>query len=788
MDKVEALKVAAEAYSASTLYVDANFRKQWEDALRMFQSKHPLDSKYNQEAYKYRSKLFRPKTRSVIRKNEAAAAAAFFSNIDVVNLDPSNEKDERQVFGAKLYKALLQYRLTKSIPWFMTLIGGFQDAMTVGVVCSYQSWKYREKVSSEKEYFLDEASGTPILGIDGGPLFQEYKSSIVLEDKPCIEIRPVENIRIDRGSIWTDPVNSSPYLIDMIPMYLGDLKDMGKANPKTQEAGWDIPEDSVLKSATQQSYDPTRSVREGNREDSKQNDHAVNDFSIVWVHKNIVRKHGEDFCYFTLGTEHMLSRKVKPLSDFYFHNERPYVMGCAILETHKLYPAGYPELGKEVQKEINEVTNSRMDNVKLVMNKRYIVKRGAQVDLKSLVRNVAASITLANNPETDVQPIDFQDVTASSYQEQDRLNVEMDTLLGNFGNDSVMTNRKLNETVGGMAMMGQGANQMTEYGIRTFTETWVEPVLRQLVKLEKHYETDENVLKLMGDKLGKEVMEEDFDTDVELTVNVGMGATDPMMRLNKLLTGARAFAEIGQLQAQGGGNLNTEELGKEVFAAIGYRDGGRFIREGEDPRLQQLKQEAEETIAKLQDDLQKAQLNMEAKIAEVELKRDVAIANQEIEEGKARLEAQNEIARLRQELVLAQEKAANDIRIAQEKADAAIQVALIKADAQVEQANLKAENDRRLADVKTQSDVKIAETHAKAERANMSLENQRENVKVSDCVKELQETLKGVPDQVAKAVEKAVPKEIKAVMQEHKTKRKFKVKTSDGDEYGIEEA
>jgi hypothetical protein len=692
LDKTEALRVARDAYVASTTYVDANFRKQWEDALRMFQSKHPLDSKYNSEAYRYRSKLFRPKTRSVIRKNEAAAAAAFFSNIDVVNLDPANEKDPKQVFGAQLYKALLQYRLTKSIPWFMTLIGGFQDAMTVGVVCSYQSWKYREKIESSREFFLDEDSGTPILGIDGGPLFQEQKKTIILEDRPCIELRPVELLRIDKGAVWTDPVNTSPYVIDLIPMYLGDLKDMGKANPKTGEEGWDIPEDSVLKSATQQQYDPTRAVREGNREDSKQTDHAVNDYSIVWVHKNIVRKQGEDFCYWSLGTEHMLSRKVRPLSDFYFHGDRPYVMGCAIIETHKIYPGGFPELGREVQKEINETTNARQDNVKLVMNKRYIVKRGAQVDLKSLVRNVAGSVTLANNPTEDVQALEFNDVTASAYQEQDRLNVEYDELTGNFSSSSVMTNRKLNETVGGMAMMGQGANQMTEYGIRTFTETWVEPVLRQLVKLEKHYETDEVVLKLMGDKLGAEVTDEAFDTDVELTVNVGMGATDPMMRLNKLLTGARAFAEIGQLQAQGGGNLNIEELGKEVFGAMGYRDGGRFIQEGEDPRIQQIMQEAQAAIADLQEQLAQANEKQQAMMMQLEIKRQQAIEQGILNEQMAQAEFEREAARLEQELSLERtrlnaEIAAENRRIAQEFA-----VAMRKVEMQGEAAKIAARN------------------------------------------------------------------------------------------------
>jgi hypothetical protein len=672
--------------------VDANFRKQWEDALRMFQSKHPLDSKYNSDAYKYRSKLFRPKTRSVIRKNEAAAAAAFFSNIDVVNIDPANQKNQEQVLGALLYKELLQYRLTKSIPWFMTLIGGFQDAMTVGVVCSYQSWKYREKIESEKQFVVDEMSGIPYLGIDGGPVFQEQKRTIILEDRPSIELRPVENIRIDRGSSWTDPVNSSPYLIDMIPMYLGDLKEMGKANPKTQEEGWEIPDDNALKSATQQSYDPTRSVREGNREDSKNVDHPVNDYSIVWVHKNIARKNGEDFCFFTLGTEHMLSRKVKPLTEFYFHGERPYVMGCAIIETHKIYPSGYPELGREVQKEINETTNSRQDNVKLVMNKRYIVKRGAQVDLKSLVRNVAGSVTLANNPVEDVQALEFNDVTASAYQEQDRLNVEYDELTGNFGNASVLSNRKMNETVGGMAMMNQGANQMTEYGIRTFTETWVEPVLRQVVKLEKYYETDENIIKLMGEKIGTEIRDEDFDTDVELTVNVGMGATDPMMRLNKLLTGARSFAEIVSLNAQSGGRLNDMELGKEVFGAMGYREGGRFVNEGEDPRVQQVMEEAQAAIQELQQKLVEAQQKQEAALMAVEVKRQQAIEQGLLNRELAQAEFERETAMLQQEFFLEKQRLRAELDAERDRIDQDFVVAMERVRGQNEAAAIAAKN------------------------------------------------------------------------------------------------
>ena len=39
--------------------------------------------------------------------------------------------------------------------------------------------------------------------------------------------------------------------------------------------------------------------------------------------------------------------------------------------------------------------------------------------------------------------------------------------------------------------MASTANQVQELGLRTFIETWVEPVLRAMIKLEALYETDD---------------------------------------------------------------------------------------------------------------------------------------------------------------------------------------------------------------------------------------------------------------------------------------------------------
>lgn len=599
------LKIAAESYTASTTYLDANWRKGWERNISLFQSKHPTGSKYNSEAYKKRSRLFRPKTKAVVRKNEAAAASAFFANVDVVSIEPENDADPIQQAAAKLMNGVVNYRLTKTVPWFTTLIGAFQEAQVIGFVTSYQYWKYKERTVKTMEPMLDDI-GQPLLSPEGAQYHQETESTEAELDEPCIELIPAENIRFDAGASWTDVVGTSPYIIRMVPMYVDSVRQMMKTtDTKTGQPKWKKLEDGEIRTAMVD-YDTIRQQRAGKTQDPLvENNAPVKEFEIVWCHENFVRLDGEEMVYWTLGTQHMLTDP-KPLKEVYFTGKRPIVIGCAVLEAHKAVPDSLVGIGAELQKEANETVNSRRDNVSLVLNKRYIVKRNAQVDVDSLLKNVAGSVTMANSVE-DVQEMNWPDVTSSAYQEQDRLNVDFDELTGNFSQGSVQTNRQLNETVGGMRMLGQSSNQMTEYLIRTFVETWVEPVLRQLVALEKEYETDEHLAEVLGAKanvMGAGQLIQMWDQiDLDVRVNVGMGATDPMAKMQRFTQALQTYA--GAMTAVP--DADPEAIRREVFGLAGYKDGSRFFRDEENPvnqRLQQQMQEMQQALQEAQKQLQ----------------------------------------------------------------------------------------------------------------------------------------------------------------------------------------
>lgn len=627
------LALARDSYRASTDFLDANVRSQWARNLRSFRNQHPDGSKYYSESYKHRSKLFRPKTRAASRSSEAAAAAAFFSTEDVASVEPADDSNPIQLASARINKELLNLRLSrKPIRWFLIAMGAIQDARTCGICISKQYWKYdRRHVANRIVEELDPVTGM-ILNETNEPVYE------AICDEPACELVPPENIRFDPAADWTDPLNKSPYLIQRIPMFLCDVEArMRQDDAKTGAPAWHRVERSALLGAVDDSTNSTRQAREGNRQDAKdgagQSGHES--YRIVWVHENFMRVDGVDWHYYTLGAgaTELLSepRRAEEAYPHLKYNERPFTMGFTVLEAHKTYPSAPIELTQDLQQEANEIANQRVDNVRLAMNPRIFAREGSGLDLAALSRSVPLGVVgMKQAPTPEYLLIDRPpDVTASSYREQTLLNTEFDELAGNFSTGSVQDNRQIGETVGGMAMVRQASGSITDYEIKTLAESWLEPTLDQLVRLEQWYETDEAILTVAAkkaeiyEKFRIEVVNDDLmRQNLTVVVNAGVGSTDPNMKMARFMAGAQAVGQIlGPTALQ---TVNAEEVVSEIFGILGYKDGGsRFFKfTDQDPRiaemekaLQGLQQQLESEQMKIEADLREAQIDAEARLA-----------------------------------------------------------------------------------------------------------------------------------------------------------------------------
>ena len=244
------------------------------------------------------------------------------------------------------------------------------------------------------------------------------------------------------------------------------------------------------------------------------------------------------------------------------------------------------------------------------MNKRYHIRRDRNIDLDALFRSVPGGAVEMDDPDTDVRVIDTRDVTNSAYAEQDRINMDFDELQGNFSASTIEGARNLNETVGGMALLAGSSSIVTEYALRTFAETWVERVLKQLLRLEQYYETDEVILALAGQKAESELkfnvddmLDDLLREEVVLKVNVGLEATNPMSKVNNLMTALAGLGNIPGFMER----VNLPEIAKEVFGQLGFKDGARFVTFDEDPKIQEMAAQLEELQGVIQSEQMKLQ-------------------------------------------------------------------------------------------------------------------------------------------------------------------------------------
>jgi hypothetical protein len=691
------LGLASTAFTTSTDYLDANIRNQWDDSIAHQNNEHASGSKYLSDTYRARSKMFRPKTRTNNQAAEASFAKAMFSTSDLVNVEPENDNDPLQRVSADINGFLMQYRLATSIKWYLTAMGAYQDARVYGVCASYQYWDFEEVIEDEPE---KEPDG-PLSGLEqGSPATDEHqqygqvinrptgsadtapvgggeiedflpeptpvsKAVRVLRDKPACDLLPPENVRFEPNADWRDPINTSPYVVRLVPKYADEAMQKIAAN------GWREHDISALIHAgsnMNERSDRTRAKRQGeDRQDpSDQSGTERNEFRMVWLHENFIRVGGQDYVFWTCGTDLLLSEPT-PIEEIYphlRHGERPITLGVCVIESHRNYPMSPTQLIAPLQEQSNDISNQRMDNVRLVLNKRYILKRtqgGGGIDMAALARSTPGSSVMTQDPEKDIRVLETNDVTSSSYQEQDRLDLAIDELSGTFSQQTVQNNRNLNETVGGMEMMNAGASDITEYAIRTFIETWVEPTLSQLVRLEQYYETNETVLAMAQEsskgyqQFGQGVaMDEMLRQELTINVNAGFGKTDPQKRLNSLNTAMQSVAHLPSAIAR----LDEDEVIKEIFGNAGYRDGKRFFKpmdefkkemksqqqgpQGDPVKLQELELKAQEMQFRQQMEQQKMQLDQERWQAEISMKREFDMMKLALDENKtmAQIQAQ----------------------------------------------------------------------------------------------------------------------------------------------------
>jgi hypothetical protein len=624
VEEKQLMQLVRSAFSQGKSYQEQVLQPRWLASYNAFNNKHTGDSKYSSNRFRGRSRLFRPKTRSTARKKQAEAAAALFSTQDAVIVKAADEANPQQVAGAELVAALLRFRLDRSnenhgIPWFMTSMGAHLNAMQTGICISKQYWEYRKEPDGFEQVPVMSTLPPNVVPLMGGQSSVQIGTELkpkfkIVRDRPRCELMPPEDVIRDPSAAWENQAQDSAYLILRFPMTVEAARTfLNNVNDKSAIQFYDV-DDKDLAAAAGGSSDPNnaaniRRAREQGGTD-RLTDYAVdNAYKQVWLHENFFRIQGNDYVFWTLGIDRMISEAV-PVEEVYPEQggARPIVVGCGALEPFKIDPMSPVESWQELQREMNDLVNLRLDTLKQTIAPLAKVKRGRSVDIRAIQNRSPDTVVYMQ----DMGDVEFDrpgTVAGEAYIEMEKLNADFDDQAGNFSTGSVQTNRQLGETVGGMQMMQSNANALGEFDLRVWIETWVEPVLRQLVKLEQYYESDDNVLAISAaraklfQKFGVDKITDDMlNSQVAVSVDVGLGSSDPMQSLAKFQQASQiALGLLGQGAQM---RMKQDAVLDEVFGKAGYKDAStRFFNEADDqdPRIQEMQQAMQQMQAQMQE-------------------------------------------------------------------------------------------------------------------------------------------------------------------------------------------
>lgn len=607
MSDDEVLTYLSEAKRMSRNYQEIAAVSNWEQAASAYRSEHSTGSKYRKDLYKNRARYFKPKTRAAVRKNLTATMMALMSSQDVLSCEAVDDGNNVQQANAALIKEIVNARFNNKtkrsgVPWFHVAIGARHDTQIMGMCAAKTDWLYRTREREETRTVT-----RPVMGMDGQPVIDfmtrepltetvNLTETIVdvLTDKPVITLIPPESVLIDPASDWIDPAQNSPTLIVPHPMHINAVRAMMEDSDKSTTK-WRAVSDDMLRQAlyTETEMQGLKAAREGSaaaaatqtRRGPGRFGGMSNEVVEVWECFYIID--GEDYHCWTLRDKALLSDPTPVYEVYPAHRGlRPYVVGTDVLEPHVLYKDSHVHSWKASQDEINDMANIRMDATRQSVYPTAKVKLGQNIDYKAVQKRDQMGV-IGVRDQNDVTWDRPPGPPPQIFQAENLLSNDMDELAGIFSQNSVQSNRAIGDTVGGMQLIAANAGATSEFDLRCFIETFIEPLLSQVVMLEQFYEDDATLLAVSGQKAKlwqrygvDQITDELLESQITVTVNVGTGSSDPMMKLMKfksVMDMAMPYLTIAK--ESGAADINFEEIFSEIFGQAGYKNGAdRFIK------------------------------------------------------------------------------------------------------------------------------------------------------------------------------------------------------------------
>lgn len=207
----------------------------------------------------------------------------------------------------------------------------------------------------------------------------------------------------------------------------------------------------------------------------------------------------DDFCVTILG-ERGTGILLRAIRNPYGHGEKPFVKIVDHIVPHEFWGVGELEPLEGIQDTLNAIWNSRIDNVKISLNKMFAVVMDYMIDPNDLVVRPGGVIRMREGlPLNQVfQDIDLGEVTSNAYSEVQELEREAEKASGVSPYQTGQESPAYNRTATGVALISEQGNTRFSFKVTLAEHTGYKRLVRQYASILQQFVPDDLIIRLKG--------------------------------------------------------------------------------------------------------------------------------------------------------------------------------------------------------------------------------------------------------------------------------------------------
>ncbi len=148
-------------------------------------------------------------------------------------------------------------------------------------------------------------------------------------------------------------------------------------------------------------------------------------------------------------------------SPYWRHRKKPFIVESYDSLPGEFYGSSAVDIVADLQEEENAIHNQRNDNINMIINKMWKVRRGSDIDESELISR-PNGVLYVDRIE-DVQPFDQRDVAASSFEQQ---NIVAQSAENAVGATPIMQGTETRSTQTATESMEQAGNAGMRFGVK----------------------------------------------------------------------------------------------------------------------------------------------------------------------------------------------------------------------------------------------------------------------------------------------------------------------------------